>query len=175
MPDIITSIATIIIDIITSIATIVLCILTGLYVRLTNKLVKATDRPEVIVFLFYEAGSGDELSSNSSPYTLCLCVQNAGKRTARNIRLIPNRDANLPTSTRETLNKMDCIQNELQLLPPEKTISDTIYSEERSIDMSNKKFYEGHTSKIDVCVKYQDSKGTKYNDNFTLDFLRPTT
>lgn len=155
-------------------STLGLLFLTGFYVVYTYKLLQATDRPEVIVFLYYEEGVLDVQSPEPNRCKLSLCVQNVGRRTARDISIVLEGISALPRSTVVKINGIDFLQDGIPLLPPDRMIYNIINVSDRFIDIFDEVVYKGRSSKVDVRVKYQDAKGKKYNDKFALDFLHPT-
>lgn len=128
------------VEIITAYSSLGLLIATGIYVFLTYKLLKLTDRPEVIVFLYYEEGVLDVQSPEPNRCKLSLCVQNVGRKTARDITLFFECVSDLPQSTADQINQLDFLQNGIQLLPPDKMVYNIIDYSDRFSHIFTKKY-----------------------------------
>ena len=63
--------------IVTALATVVLAIITWRYVRLTKEILKTSDKPEILIFLF---------PNEKSLYRIDLCIQNIGTGFASDVK-----------------------------------------------------------------------------------------
>ncbi len=148
-----------IVEIITAYSTLGLLIATGIYVCFTYLLLKATDGPEVIVFLYYEEGVLNVQSPEPNRCKLYVCVQNVGRRTARDIRLGVEGLSALPRYN-ERIKELDFIQNGIQLLPPDKMVYNIIDYSDRFSNIFDEEVYQGRSSTLNVRVKYKELKRT---------------
>ena len=147
------------------IATIVIAIATVVYVCLTYKLLKSTDRPEVAVFLYFERTLPTVNFSVESGY---LCVQNVGARAARNIQF--EVDSSFIPREGIILYDLNILENGIDVLVPKSNISRLISTQMGVKESSNNVISGDSNSVVKIVVKYQDFSQKEYKDSFTLDF-----
>ena len=141
------------------IATVVIAIATVVYVCLTYKLLKSTDRPEVAVFLDFK---------RTREIERYICVQNVGSRAARNIQF----EGNFSFTPLEgmPLSKVNFLENGINVLVPKQKIRHLISIRRHMMEMLNDFVYGDSNSVVEIKVKYQDFEKKEYTDRFQLDF-----
>lgn len=162
---------------ITLAAAIVVAIATVLYVWLTHRLLKETkrsidetNRPEVVVFLDFVDGIPPEIHSNKEYYCkLSLCVRNVGTRAARKVKF--EGDLSFQPAKGISLDRIEFMKKGIEILPPGVDVIRNVVQSDNFLDIYDPNYYQDKSSKVDICVKYQSSGGTPYDDSFTLDFL----
>ena len=148
---------------IAAIATVVLVGITWRYVRLTDSLLKATYKPQIVVSLrTYRGGRTDW-------YRQGICVTNAGSGVARKIEF--EGDLSFSTGDGIPLDTIDFIRDGIDALAP---------GDERTRNITRDR-YRGNESDrsietdrpfphVLVAVTYKDVLGKNYDDKFTLNF-----
>ena len=89
---------------ITALATVVLAVITFWYTYLTRKILKASDTPDIRVFLSQVGGGGIGM------YTLDLCVENIGTGFARDVHFSGDFIFLRPQFSKEPLSEYDDIK-----------------------------------------------------------------
>ena len=148
---------------IAAIATVVLVGITWRYVRLTDSLLKATYKPQIVVSLrTYRGGRADW-------YRQGICVTNAGAGVARKIEF--EGDLSFSTGDGIPLDTIDFIRDGIDALAP---------GDERTRNITKDRTRENESVRsietdrpfrlVLVTVTYMDVLGVQYNDKFTLNF-----
>lgn len=149
---------------ITVIATVMVAIATVVYVWLTHRLVKLTDRPEVAVFLTLE-----RFQEHGRNYVeRGLYVQNVGTRAARDIRF--EGDFSFAPLEGIPLNNVNFLENGINVLVPKQNVFHRISIRKQLMENLNDFVYGDKNSEVEIKVKYQDFRKKEYKDSFTLDF-----
>ena len=130
------------------------------YTHLTREVLKATNRPESVIYLqFYT----DKLDSGELFSTIELCVKNVGHGVACNIHFEGNLsftpDGSVP------LHKIDILKNGISILLPGNEVYEIISSTRDHFHS-----YENQRSIADIDVIYENLNGMKYSNTFVLDF-----
>ena len=149
---------------ITVVATVVVAIATVVYVWLTHRLLKLTDRPEVAVFLTLE-----RFQEHGRNYVeRCLCVQNVGTRAARDIKF--EGDFSFTPLEGIPLNNVNFLKNGINILVAKQNIFHRISIRQQLMENLNDFVYGDENAEVEIKVKYQNFRKKKYKDSFTLDF-----
>ena len=145
----------------TVIATFVLTGVTAWYVHLTRQLLKASYKPEVVVYL---RASPTLIRENLQVNETTLCVKNTGQGVARKIDF--GDDLSFAPYGGESLESIGFLKNGIDVLAPgqerrqsEPTVADP--------------FGDLSQLQVTIPVNYEDSRGAKYSDAFSLDFTEP--
>ena len=152
---------TVITGVIVAIGTAALAVITWRYVRLTRQLVEASDKPEIIVYL---RASPTLIRDNLQVNETTLCVKNVGSGVARKIEFGNN--LSFAPYGGEPLENIGFLKNGIDVLAP---------GQERRQNQPSVADPFGDLSQLQVTipVNYEDSRGTKYSDAFSLDFTEP--
>lgn len=140
---------------ITGIATVVLVIITWRYVRLTGELLKATYKPEIIIYPDVERRH-DHLTLHNK----YICVENVGTGVARKVKFGGDLGFNIKDGKR--LNQIDFIQNGIDTLAPGQ--------KRRAVLISFKDPMDEQYKPVMITVVCKDSRGGSHDGEFTLDF-----
>lgn len=136
-------------------ATIVLVIITQRYVRLTNEILKATNKPKVILFLRY------------SKYTISLCVQNIGTGYAShvefdgNLSFKPTHQYNKNPEEDKTLKDLEPFKSGINYLGCGHKIDTFLCNRNEIQDLDNRSFK--------IVVSYKDSAEKPFKQLFPFD------
>ena len=142
----------------TVIATFVLVGVTVWYVHLTRQLLKASYKPEVVVYL---RASPIFIRENLQVNETTLCVKNSGQGTARKIKFGGN--LSFAPYGGEALESIGFLKNGIDSLAP---------GQERRQSEPSVADPFGDLSQLQVTIQvtYEDSQGEEYFDDFPLDF-----
>ncbi|MDE0325890.1 MAG: hypothetical protein OXN27_18390 [Candidatus Poribacteria bacterium] len=145
----------------TVIATFVLVFVTGWYVHLTRELLKASYKPEVVVYL---RASPTFILENLQVNETTLCVKNTGQGVARKIEFGDN--LSFAPYGGEPLESIGFLKNGIDALAP---------GQERRQSEPSVADQSGDLSQLQVAIKvtYEDAHGKEYSDTFPLDFTEP--
>ena len=141
---------------ITAIATVVLVIITWRYVRLTDSLLKATYKPQILVSLRYEEFIG---SSGSSLHWQNICVKNIGVGLARKVKF--DGDLSFRTGKNTSIGGIDFIKKGIDALEPGDERNERV-----PIEFEPAEAYPP----VLITVAFKDSMDNDFDDEFTLDF-----
>ena len=144
---------------ITALATVVLVIITGWYARVTDKLLKATDRPEIVVSLHI-----DRLADHSAIYVKYICVKNVGTGVARGMNF--GGDLDFKTVDGIQLNQIYFLEKGIDALPPGKERCHPVTPERGPASEPDVESYDP----VVITVSYKDTVGDDHDREFTLDF-----
>ena len=141
---------------ITAIATVILAVITFWYATLTRKILKITDKPEILIFLF---------PSEANPYKINLCIQNIGTGLASDIKFSDDLSI-IPTLPFDNtpLNKMSIFKDGIDYLGPGKKIEIGLFITHAMGELLNKS--------LEITVYYKDSTNGKHKDSFILNFCK---
>lgn len=140
-------------------ATIVLAIITWRYVRLTGGLLKATYKPQIVVFLHLRG-----LIRHFDDQVIAICVENVGQGMARKVRFGGNLSFRFRGGI--SLETVDFIRNGIDTLAPGQTRRSNLYTFKRSTpDWDGEKHQP-----VVISVACKDSMGGDHDDEFILDF-----
>ena len=147
---------------ITAIGTIALAIITWLYVRLTGRLSKANNTPEIAIYLRAEK---EALIHPDMPSTnICVYLY------VENIRMGPAYDVEFPTDLsftfpdQRSLGDVPFLRYGIRYLPPGQNRKHCI------ADDRIRGFEELMQKQLKIEVTYKDSMSKKYQNCFCLDF-----
>ena len=145
-------------DALTVIATFVLVGVTTWYVHLTRQLLKASYKPEVVVYL---RASSPFIRENLQVNEITLCVKNTGQGVARKIEFGDN--LSFAPYGGEPLESINFLKYGIDCLPPgdERRHNEPIVPDP-SGDLNQ--------LQITLNVSYQDSQGNEYSHPFPLNF-----
>lgn len=127
---------------------------------LLRQILKATNRPEIVIYIrFYT----DEQSEPETYSMTELCVRNVGYGVARNIKF--GDSLGFTPADGVPLYKIIFLKYGIGTLLPGSELCEIVSS-------TNGHFYlyENQRSVTNVDVIYENSNGIKYSDTFTLDF-----
>ena len=140
---------TIITAIISTGTAIFLAIITWRYVRLTNEILKATNKPEVIIFLYDNIGG------------INLCVQNIGTGYASDIKFTGDLSFKPTIPSDRPLKEIEPFKSGISYLGPEYKIN--VYM------CDGNKIKELPKHSFEIIVTYKDSTNIAYRKNFPFD------
>ena len=137
----------------TVIVTVILVYITAQYARTTDRILRASDTPEILIFLF-----PDERST----YSINLCIQNIGTGFASDVKFTGDLSFKPFPPGSVALSNIGVFKNGIDYLPPGKKIEIFL-------------FYTTHIQKLPVkslnfTVSYVDSMGKQCKDSFFLEF-----
>jgi hypothetical protein len=148
---------------IAAIATVVLVGITWRYVRLTDSLLKATYKPQIVVSL--RTYRGDRVDW----YRQGICVTNAGVGVARKIEF--EGDLSFSTGDGIPLDTIDFIRDGIDALAPGDERTRNITKDRTRKNESVRSIETDRPFRLVlVTVTYMDVLGVQYNDKFTLNF-----
>ena len=140
---------------ITAGATVILVGITGWYVCLTKDILKSTNKPQVILFLYYEGGD------------ISLCVQNIGTGYASDITFDgdlfsfkPMRLSRNPSN--KALRELEPFKSGINYLGPGYKIETLLCSGAQADRVPEKS--------LNAIASYKDSTGNEDNKTFTFEF-----
>jgi len=151
---------------ITAIATGILAVITYLYAKTTREILKASNKPEILIFLFPD---------ETYPYCVNLCIQNIGTGFAYKIRFTG--DFSFPPMLPhgwKPLGKNVVLKNGIDYLPPGKKVEIFLFmtnTMEQSFSPSMLKISE---ESLDITVTYRDSVNAKHEENVLPSEIRAT-
>ena len=136
----------------TVIVTGILVYITSQYAKTTYQILRASDTPEILIFLF-----PDERSA----YSINLCIQNIGTGFASDVRFAGDLSFK-PFPGNIALNNIGVFKNGIDYLPSGKKIEILL-------------FYTTHIQTLpvkflNITVSYVDSMGKQCEDSFFLEF-----
>ena len=155
MTEIISTIVIAAAAVITAGATIVLASISKRYVRLTGSLLKATYKPDVLIF--QHSKRHEKLY-----YIQSICVKNVGVGIARKIRF--GGDLAFQTVKGSPLNEIYFIQKRIDALAPGQEISHAV------TPLLDVKREDHNYPPVWITVTYEDMVGEIYKGKFKLDF-----
>ena len=142
---------------ITAVTTIVLAIITWRYVRLTDSLLKATYKPEIVVYphLYRKP------NTSITVYGVDICVENVGSGVARQV--VFGGDVCYKIGKYSRLNSADFIRNGIDTLAPGQ-------KKEHNLTLLTGLGNEEQLEPAVMTVTYKDSMNGDHDGEFTLDF-----
>ena len=147
---------------ITALATVAVAIVTGIlvwitrrYAKTTDKMLKASDTPKILVFL-------SNLDRNYGVGTLDFCVQNIGTGFAYKVNIAGNFPALYPYLSDEPLTEHPIIKNGIESIGPGNQYYISILWHHDLPALPEKT--------IDITVTYRDSRDKEHKDKLCLDF-----
>ena len=126
---------------------------------MTDKLLKATDRPEIVVSLHI-----DRLRDNSAVYLKFICVENVGTGVARGLNF--GGDLDFKTVDGIRLNEIHFIDKGIDALPPGKERCHQVTLTRGPANDPD----VGQYDPVVITVSYKDTVGAGHRRKFTLDF-----
>ena len=145
----------------TAIATGALVFITFWYAYLTRKILKASDTPEVRIFLVQTYQGRDNKGGHI--FTIDLCIENTGTGSARDI-IFSGDFTSIRTQQNKTLAEYRDIKNGRRHLGSGSQIRITLYFEYNPSNFPER-IYE-------AIVDYKDSQGKKHCECFDIDFTK---
>ena len=143
--------------IITAIATGILAFITHRYVKLTREILKASDTPEVRVFL-------SQISAGPSVYTLDLCIENIGTGFARDVHFSGDFLSLRQQFSNTPLAEYNDMKNGRSHLGAGKQIRIPLFFAYKQSDLPERTY--------NAVVDYRDSAGKGHRREFELDFAK---
>lgn len=141
----------------TATATIVLALITWRYVRLTDSLLKATYKPEIVVYLrLYR-----KPNTSMTVYGMNICVENVGSGVARHV--VFGGDVCYRIGKYICLNSADFISHGIDALAPG-------HKKEHNLINLMGVVSEKRSEPVVITVTYKDSMNGDHDGEFTLDF-----
>lgn len=142
--------------VITAFATVVLAVITFWYALMTRKILLASNKPEILVYLFPSEGYS---------YKINLCIQNIGTGFASNIK-IKGDYSTLPRASliNNPFQEMSIFKDGIDYLGPGRKIEIPLFFTHSMGELKDKS--------LDLSVKYNDSNGTSHPHTFQLDFKK---
>lgn len=149
----VTTIATIVI----AIATVVLAIITWRYAKTTNEMLKASDRPEILIYLFPSEGYSRRIN---------LCIHNIGTGFASDIEFGGDDLAFIPPLPlqRLPLKDLSIFKYGIDYLAPGRKIEIELFITHGMGDAARKT--------LEISVNYKDSRKKKQRKSFFLDLSK---
>lgn len=143
---------------IVAIATVALAIITRRYVIITNQILKASYKPEVVAFLRKRSKYPPE---NYEVNEIAICIKNVGPGTARNISF--GDDLSFKPYGGDPLESIGFLKYGIDCLAP---------GEERrqSQPYMQNRFGDLNQIKVTINISYKDPHGTIYTEPFPLNF-----
>ena len=140
----------------TAAATIVLVGITWWYAKTTDKILRAANKPEVVVYLY-----PDEKRLSD----IYLYIENIGTGVASDVRFKGDFSFAPPTETPlEPLSKLTMLKYGIDYLIPEKKFRTFLFMTGSVPHIAGQS--------LDITVEYKDSIGTEYEKNFVLEFSK---
>lgn len=142
--------------VITAFATVVLVVITFWYASTTQKILKASNKPVILVYLFPSEGYTSKIN---------LCIQNIGTGFASNIK-IKGDYSTLPTASliHNPFQEMSIFKDGIDYLGPGRKIEIPLFFTHSMGELKEKS--------LDLSVEYNDSNGTSIPHTFQLDFKK---
>ena len=147
--------------IITALATVILVFITFWYARMTNKMVKALNHPEILINLQPE---------ERNPCHINLCIQNIGTGAASDLKFEGDLSFRPAMPKLEPISERGILKNGIDYLGPGKKLEIFLFYSQHMFQYvyeTNKPISE-HS--IDITVKYKDSTNRKKEKSFLLTF-----
>ena len=142
--------------IITALSTIALAIITVYYVNVTNKILKAANKPEIAIYL-----SPDEKHLKH----IYLYIQNIGTGFASDVKFKGDFSFAPPMKPpMEPLSESSILKNGIDYLIPEMKFREFLFMTPSVPHIAGQS--------LDITVTYKDSIGTEYEKNFVLEFSK---
>lgn len=169
---------TIIIAGVAALASVVTVIITFWYTRLTQKILKETNRPEISVTLEFRTRSYESSSQTGftdTHYETNLVVENTGTGVARHVSFDGDFSFT-PVHSDKALNEIDFLIDGIDPLKPGdiKTHKVVVIIPRGAWDkIFNKDLYKDRESTVPIEMSYKNVRGQSYeNEPFVLDFVK---
>lgn len=147
---------------ITAIATGVLAVITYLYAKTTREILKASNKPEILIFLFPD---------ETHPYCVNLCIENIGTGFAHKIYFAGDLSfvPMLPHGWKP-LSENGILKNGIDYLPPGKKVEIFLFMTNTMEQSFSPGMLTISEESLDITVTYRDSVNTEHEKNFQLEF-----
>ena len=133
-------------------ATVVLAFITLRYVRLTQEILKATNKPEVIIFLREKDDS------------IILCIQNIGTGYASDVKFTGDLSFKPHASGDKTLEELEPFKSGINYLGPGHQIEGFLFP-----NLFPNNVGVRFNESLNITVVYKDSANTEYDKTFTFE------
>ena len=139
-----------------ALSTVALAVITFWYAKITNKILRIANTPEVAIFLY----------PNEKHIThIYLCIQNVGTGVASDVRFEGDFSFTAPMEPPwDPLSEDSIIKNGIDYLPPGKKFEIFMF-------MTASISYISEQS-LDITVRYKDLADTEYEKNFVLEYSK---
>ena len=147
---------------ITASATGVLAVITYLYTKTTREILKASNKPEILIFLFPD---------QTYPYCVNLCIENIGTGFAHKVyfagdfSFVPM----LPHGWKP-LAENGILKNGINYLPPGKKVEIFLFMTNTMEQNFSPGMLTISEESLDITVTYRDSVNAEHQKNFQLEF-----
>ncbi len=137
--------------IVTAAATVILAKITSRYAKTTDDILKANDKPEILIFLF-----PDERSA----YSINLCIQNIGTGFASDVKFDGDLSFKPAPYYNLALKEIGIFKNGVNYLPPGKKIEIFLFQTSVIPNLSVKS--------LNISVSYADPIEKRHEESFFL-------
>ena len=147
---------------ITAIATGVLAVITYCYAKTTRRILKASNKPEILIFLFPD---------ETYPSCINLCIQNIGTGFAHKIYFAGDFSFTpmLPHGWKP-LAENGILKNGIDYLPPGKKVEIFLFMTNTMEQSFSQDMLTISEESLDITVTYRDSVNAEHEKNFQLEF-----
>ena len=147
---------------ITAIATGVLAVITYCYAKTTRGILKASNKPEILIFLFPD---------ETYPSCINLCIQNIGTGFAHKIYFAGDFSFTpmLPHGWKP-LAENGILKNGIDYLPPGKKVEIFLFMTNTMEQSFSHDMLTISEESLDITVTYRDSVNAEHEKNFQLEF-----
>ena len=147
---------------ITAVATGVLAVITFFYAMTTRGILKASNKPEILIFLFPD---------ETYPYCINLCIQNIGTGFAHKISFAGDFSFTpmLPHGWKP-LAENGILKNGIDYLPPGKKVEIYLFTTNTMEQSFSPGMLTISEELLDVTVTYKDSVNAEHKEKFQLEF-----
>ena len=160
---------------ITTIVTFALTIITTIYVVFTWKILKHTNRPEILVNIDWDKLKEGGLTENN--FIAYICVINMGRGTAYDIEFDYDCTYELPVLQQgvpnRTLNEIKFLKDGVGVLGPGEKESEIAFGGNTTKLLILEQYWKEKQRRAEITVKYKGLEKMKYKSTFTLKFDKP--